>query len=66
MKFENRYPFATQSGFIGFSSRRTQPQIGDIICWLSGGLHLFILRKEAEDYSFVGPCYLHGFMDPDV
>jgi hypothetical protein len=62
-KVENRHPFATNSGSTGLSSYGTPPQIGNIICCLSRGPYLLILRKEADGCSFIGPCYLHGFMD---
>ena len=38
-------------------------ELGDVVCLLRGALSPFVLRKEGEHYTFVGNCFVHGFMN---
>jgi hypothetical protein len=57
----------TKDGYIGAVPREAQPD--DLICALFGCTVSIVLRKVATPettYSFIGECYLHGFMDAEA
>jgi hypothetical protein len=43
-------------------------QQGDLVCVLFGCSVPVVLRRLDEDnsYTFIGECYLHGFMDGEA
>lgn len=56
--------FATERGRLGSANPNIRE--GDIICLMMGGDVPLVLRADPQDegrYTFVGECYLHGFMD---
>ena len=55
----------TQRGAIGIAPAAAQ--VKDMICVFYGGSVLYILRKQRTlDYTFIGECYVHGFMDGEA
>ena len=55
----------TTQGYIG--AMPPDVQVGDLVCVLFGCSVPVVLRKRGEDsYSFVGECYVHGFMDAEA
>lgn len=44
----------------GLGARISQP--GDIVCGFFGHPHPYLLRKNGDQYIFLGVCYLHGYM----
>ena len=56
----------TRNFYIGFLP--AQAKSGDAIAFLLGGEVPVILRRDPEDgkYTFVGECYMHGFMDGEA
>lgn len=55
----------TRKGYIGAVPQETQP--GDVICILFGCSVPVVMRKIGdEEYSFIGECYLCGFMDGEA
>ena len=38
-------------------------KVGDEVFLLAGGQVLHTLRRKGERYTYLGDCYLHGFMD---
>lgn len=51
---------------IGLMPATARP--GDTIAFLLGGETPYILRSDPTDgkYTFVGECYMHGFMDGEA
>jgi hypothetical protein len=56
----------TNRGYIG--AMPEQIQTGDLVCVLFGCSVPVVIRKKADgkSYSFIGECYLHGFMDAEA
>lgn len=56
----------TRAGLIGLGPGLAE--VGDLICMLSGGHVLYVLRKKdrCSLYEFVGECYVHGMMDGEA
>lgn len=56
----------TSKGYIGAMPQGVQA--GDLVCVLFGCSVPVVLRKRTgdESYSFIGECYLHGFMDAEA
>lgn len=54
----------TLRGHVGLAPDTAQP--GDIVCILLGHGMPCVLRREAEHYVLIGPCYVHGIMDGEV
>jgi len=49
-------------GYIGLGCAETND--GDVICIIPGSEVPFLLRpEEGRRYTFVGECYVHGFVD---
>jgi hypothetical protein len=40
--------------------------VGDTVPILLGGDTLYVLRKQGEDYLFLGESYVHGIMDGEA
>ncbi|CZR64469.1 uncharacterized protein PAC_14367 [Phialocephala subalpina] len=53
--------FTTVEGHLGLTGSQCV-RMGDIICAFFGHMMPYILRPVGEQYRFLGPCYLHGFM----
>ncbi|KAH7333797.1 hypothetical protein BKA66DRAFT_435785 [Pyrenochaeta sp. MPI-SDFR-AT-0127] len=58
--------FQTRAGLIGLGPGFAE--IGDLVCVLSGGHVLYVLREKNQCslYEFVGECYVHGMMDGEA
>jgi hypothetical protein len=41
-------------------------RVGDEIFVLAGGQVLHTLRRKGDCYTYLGDCYLHGFMDGEA
>jgi hypothetical protein len=54
----------TQNGYFGAIPETAQ--VGDSICMLEGGRLLFTVRPMGNDFVFVGPAYIHGFMYGEI
>ncbi|KAK5625785.1 hypothetical protein RRF57_001501 [Xylaria bambusicola] len=56
----------TKAGLIGLGPGFAE--VGDLVCVLSGGHVLYVLRKKKQcsRYEFVGECYVHGMMDGEA
>lgn len=54
----------SDKGYMCLAPGETRP--GDEICLLLGGHVFYILRPVGESWSFVGECYVHGFMDGEA
>lgn len=39
---------------------------GDQVCLLLGGHVFYIVRPAGKSWSFVGECYIRGFMDGEA
>lgn len=51
----------TRSGYLSLVPPTTQK--GDVICFFEGGGAMpFVLRRSGGGYTFVGACYVHGFL----
>jgi hypothetical protein len=64
---EHRQVFLTTGGHVGLGPRDAKQ--GDHVMLLGRASDIFILRPTSnstkpEEFSLVGDCYLHGFMDP--
>ncbi|KAK6442553.1 hypothetical protein LTR95_001214 [Oleoguttula sp. CCFEE 5521] len=53
--------FVTEAGHVGIGPDYVCP--GDVVAVLFGGRVPFLLRKRAEHYRIVGPCYVFDMMD---
>jgi hypothetical protein len=56
--------FETVEGFFGLGPRMMGP--GDEVCVLSGSNVPVILRRQGDQYRFVGTCYTVGLMHGEV
>ncbi|KAK3632627.1 hypothetical protein LTR56_016235 [Elasticomyces elasticus] len=56
--------FTTESGRFGIGQTGVAP--GDLLCILSGGRVVYILRENAGHQRLVGCAYLHGVMDGEL
>jgi hypothetical protein len=56
----------TSHGYIGAMPQEVQS--GDLVCVLFGCSVPVVLRKttDGNSYTFIGECYLHGFMDAEA
>lgn len=56
----------TRGDRLGLVPATTRP--GDTVAFLMGGETPYILRPDPTDgkYTFVGECYMHGFMDGEA
>jgi hypothetical protein len=63
---KRRNMVVTSKGYIGAVPE--QAQQGDLVCVLFGCSVPVVLRKRQEEnrYTFIGECYLHGFMDAEA
>jgi hypothetical protein len=63
---KRRNMVVTSKGYIGAVPE--QAQQSDLVCILFGCSVPVVLRKRKEEncYSFIGECYLHGFMDAEA
>lgn len=50
----------SRDGYMGICPRWAR--VGDLIVLISGLTAPFIVRKEEENYTLVGPAYVHGVM----
>jgi hypothetical protein len=57
------FMFVTDDGHIGIGA---QAQPGDEIWLLFGGRVLYILRPRHDHFTFVGECYVHGYMSGEA
>ena len=56
--------FGTEKGRLGSANLNVRE--GDVVCLMPGGDVPLLLRPDPQEegmYTFVGECYLHGFMD---
>jgi hypothetical protein len=51
--------FITDDGHMGL---RATAHSGDEVWLLFGGRVLYILRQNGDHFTFVGGCYVHGYM----
>jgi hypothetical protein len=54
----------TLKGILGLTPPRVE--VGDILMIPLGGRVPIILRPCGDKYTFIGECYLHGFMDGEA
>lgn len=60
-----RKVFVTQMGFLGLGP--DEVEAGDVVCILSGGNLLYVVRPLAQDeFAFLGPSYVHGIMNGEA
>ena len=57
------FMFVTDDDHIGIGA---QAQAGDEIWLLFGGRVLYILRPRDDHFTFVGECYVHGYMSGEA
>lgn len=62
--WSGRALFATENGHLGCGPGDVA--VGDVVCVLYGGRTLYVLRKEKDDYRFVGEAYVHDCMDGQI
>jgi hypothetical protein len=41
-------------------------QVGDWICMFHGGQHLFVVRENGANFTYLGPAYIQGLMHGEV
>ena len=62
---KGRKIFVTQKGFLGLGPAEVEP--GDVVCILFGGNLPYVIRRRPQDeYTFLGPSYVHGIMDGEA
>jgi hypothetical protein len=54
----------TSKGFLASVPYTTE--VGDCIAVLAGGRVPFVLRRTADYYRLIGPCYVHGIMEGEA
>lgn len=54
----------SNNGYMCLAPGETRP--GDQICVLLGGHVFYVLRPVGDHWSFIGECYVHGFMDGEA
>jgi hypothetical protein len=54
----------THGNCVGLVSAAAR--VGDEIFVLAGGQVLHTLRRKEDCYTYLGDCYLHGFMDGEA
>jgi hypothetical protein len=60
--------FYTKNGYMGVGPIALR--VGDKICGFLGGQMLYAIRprlkSNLQEYTFLGECYVHGFMDGEA
>jgi len=56
----DRRLFVTENGYVGLGPEALRA--GDVVCVISGGPVMYILRKKKEHYFLVGESYVYGMM----
>jgi hypothetical protein len=60
-----RKVFVTQRGFLGLGPAETEP--GDVVCILFGGNLPYVVRPlDQDEFTFLGPSYVHGIMNGEA
>lgn len=62
--WNNRVLFATENGYIGYSSKELTT--GDSAVVLYSGQTLYILRKNGPEYRFISDAYVYGCVDGEI
>lgn len=57
--------FTTDNGHIGLCQHR-HVRVGDEVCVLFGGKTPHIIRPVDDHFTFLGECYVHGFMNGEA
>ncbi|CAK7211127.1 hypothetical protein SCUCBS95973_001025 [Sporothrix curviconia] len=64
---QSRRLFVTQDGHVALGPQITQP--GDVVCVLAGSRMPVVLRPSGDasnEWSVLGPCYVHGIMQGEA
>jgi hypothetical protein len=54
----------TEKGYLGAVPDTALP--GDLVCMFEGCKLLFVVRQVGDNYSLIGPAYVHGLMKGEV
>jgi len=54
----------TKKGYLGAVPEVAE--VGDWVCMFHGGQHLFVLRENGPDFTYVGHAYIHGLMKGEI
>ena len=56
----------TEEGYLGAVPQNSA--VGDWMCMLRGGRHLYVVRDidELREFKYVGHAYVHGLMHGEV
>jgi hypothetical protein len=54
----------TAKGYICLTPQSTR--IGDSICVFEGGRTPYVIRKEGDEFKYIGEAYIHGLMNGEA
>jgi len=58
----SRYRRLASTGLGYFGAVPQGAEVGDWVCLLHGGSHLYVVRQNAGEFTYIGPAYIHGLM----